>query len=159
MIDLASSRIVDASPRQIIRLYLDTEEHEGLSDMLLAIHGQPPTLFGGDLEVDQQIGALRLPRQQLRVVVERWSSVRFEQTGHRLARRLLWWTKTLDVQEVEEVDEGSLVRLRYSIGVRVPGGRLVERLLRRPLRRSLEEEMYRLVCRFNDTVVEIDPGR
>lgn len=156
MIDRAASRIVDASPRQIILLYLDSEEHERLSDMLLAVHGQPPTPFGGDLEVTQRIGAIRLPRQRLRVAVERWNSIEFEQTGHWLARQMLRWTKAL---EVDELDEGSLARLRYSIGVRVPGGRVIERLLEPPLARSLEEELDRLVCGFNDTVVEIDPRR
>ena len=150
------SRIVDASPRQVIRLCLDIEEYQRLDDKIAATYGRLPGPFGGELEVDQRIGAVRLPRQRLRITVKRWQSIDYEQTGRWLARQLLRWSARI---EVDELDEGCLVRHRYAVAVRLPGGGLVERLLEAPLARSLEDEMDRLVGRFNDTVIEIDPRR
>lgn len=151
MIRLTAARIVDATPRQIIELAIDLERYRSIDRTIIAVHGPPLGPFGGTTELRRRIGRLRLPRQRFRVTIDRWRSLRFDQTGRGLARLLLRWRVSV---QLTALDEGTMIDRHDQITVRLVGP-LVEPLLQPTLANALETEMSRLADHFNGNVVEL----
>jgi hypothetical protein len=151
MIRLTAARIVDATPREIIELAIDLERYRSIDQTIAAVHGPPLGPFGGTTELQRRVGRFRLPRQRFRVTIDRWRSLRFDQTGRWLARLLLRWSASV---HLTALDEGTVIDRHDEVTVRLLGP-LLEPLLRPSLADALEAEMNRLADHFNGNVVEL----